>query len=316
VPGDKLRRADGGEAVVLGPVTKTMAVGVHSIELGPFDGSNLDGHLLNSNGVVTADFSVQRVFGGGTFRDEGVIDEAALDPATLLAGSEEYLAKYAVTQDLLDEVSAAGIRLHPAALAPPRPLITIPEHARAFLSDDQAEDVRNRAPRFASSNTARITAAERLIEMARPECRDVVMLIDWHNRDPNAYAWTLLRQRFVVITGGLLRVKALSDAGLALIIGHILAYRAEVECVGEADAAAINVGLRSMWPQSVFPLIAQRAFEGISKLFSFVEMKHAVEDSEDRCGQPSLECRKNVYIAALAMQPLPECAGGTPRDRK
>ena len=69
VPGDGLKRADGGEAEVAGPVTNALAVGVHSIELGPFDGVNLDGHLMNSHGVVTADFSVQRVYGAGGFNN-------------------------------------------------------------------------------------------------------------------------------------------------------------------------------------------------------------------------------------------------------
>jgi hypothetical protein len=308
VPGDRLRRADGGEAEVIGPVTKAFVTGVHSVELGPFDGRNLDRHLLNSFGVVTADFSVQRIVSTGQTHDVTLVHESVRDAQQLVAGTEEYLNEYAPSQTFLAEAEAAGIRIHPAALHPPRPMIAVPRDAKRFLDDDQAEDIRRNAPRFLSTNTFRITVTEKLIEMARAGCDDMVMLIDWDNASPNAYAWTQLRQRFVVLTGGLLRVKAVTEAAIALILVQMRAYHADITCAGEAAAEAMNSGLRHLWPQALFPLMCERGLKEIATLFEFVEREHAQGDPRNRCDRPSLDCLQKVYAAALSLQPLPDCA--------
>ncbi|CCK24479.1 hypothetical protein BN159_0100 [Streptomyces davaonensis JCM 4913] len=307
VPGDRLRRADGGEAEIIGPVTKTLAVGVHSIEMGPFDGVNLDGHLLNTYGVVTADLSVQRVHSRGDLRSTDLIDENVLREDIPVAGTEEYLTRNRPTKEFLDEVEAAGIRLDPSALEPPRPLVTIPPEAKGFLHPEQAEQIRATAPLFASNNTFRITVAQKMLDLARPHYDDVVMLIDWNNSLPGAYAWVQLRQKFVVVTGGLLRIKSLTEAGLALVLTHVLAYHEGAECVGEADHTAIN-DLRRLWPPSLFPMMCERAVEEIKSIFGYVDETAAREFREDRCNRPSLDCRMKAYVAAMGMQPVPECA--------
>jgi hypothetical protein len=308
-PGDRLRRADGGEAEILGPVTKALAVGVHSVEMGPFDGTNLDGHLLSTYGVVTADLSVQRVHSRGGLRDVRFVEDAVLDPGTLVAGTEEYLIEYAPTQSFLDEVAAAGVRIDPSALAPPKPLITIPPQAKGFLHPGQANDIRANAPLFPSTNTFRITVAQKVFDLAQSGHDDVAMLIDWNNSQPNAYAWSQMRQKFVVVTGGLLRVQPLTEAGLALVLAHLLAYHAGAQCVGEADHAAINDDLRQIWPLTLFPMMCERAVDEMKTLFGYVDRRSAQDDPDDRCGRPSLDCRLQAYAAAMGMQPVPECAG-------
>ncbi|SDM01894.1 hypothetical protein [Nonomuraea jiangxiensis] len=307
VPGDRLRRADGGEAEIIGPVTKTLAVGVYSIEMGPFDGVNLDGHLLNSYGVVTADLSVQRVHSRGDLRNIDVIDQIVLEMDTPVAGTEEYLTRNRPTKTFLEEAKAAGIRLDPTALEPPRPLVTVPPEAKGFFHPEQAERIRATVPLFSSTNTFRITVAQKMIDLARPRHDDVVMLIDWNNSLPGAYAWTQLRQRYVVVTGGLLRIKALTEAGLALVLTHVLAYHEGAACVGEADHTAIN-DLRRIWPPSLFPMMCERAVEEIRSIFRHVDETAARENPEDRCERPSLDCRMKAYVAAMGMQPVPDCA--------
>ncbi|WP_460060532.1 hypothetical protein [Streptomyces sp. YKOK-I1] len=311
VPGDRLRRADGGEAEIFGPVTKTLSVGVHSVEMGPFDGVNLDGHLLNTYGVVTADLSVQRAHSVGALQSTDVIDPIVLDDGTPVAGTEEYLAQNRAHSTFLEDVRAAGISLHASALEPPRPLVTIPPGAKSFLSNAQAEQIRDAAPRFPSTNTFRVTVTERLIELARLRRDDVVMLVDWNDSLPGAYAWTQLRQRYVVVSGGLLRIKSLTEAGLALVLSHALAYHEGAVCVGEADHAAID-GLRRMWTLSVFPTMCERGVEEIKTIFGYVDGAAAGEDPADRCEQPSLDCRMKAYVAAMGMQPVPDCALSAP----
>ncbi|MEV5043493.1 hypothetical protein AB0N20_02050 [Streptomyces griseoincarnatus] len=311
VPGDRLRRADGGEAEIFGPVTKTLSVGVHSIEMGPFDGVNLDGHLLSTYGVVTADLAVQRAHSSGGLRSADVIDPIVYEDDTPVAGTEEYLARNRAHSTFLEDVRRAGIHLHPSALEPPRPLVTIPPGAHAFLSNEQAEQIRDAAPRFSSTNTFRITVTERLIELARLRYSDVVMLIDWNDSLPGAYAWTQLRQKYVVMSGGLLRIKSLTEAGLALVLSHALAYHEGAVCVGEADHAAID-GLRQIWTLEVFPTMCERGVAEIKALFGHVDEVAAAEDPADRCEQPSLDCRLKAYVAAMGLQPVPDCALDAP----
>ncbi|MFJ5695997.1 hypothetical protein ACIP9X_19390 [Arthrobacter sp. NPDC093125] len=313
VPGDRLRRADGGEAEIIGPVTKALSVGVHSIELGPFDGYDLEGHLLNSYGVVTADLSVQRPVSRGGLRDEKVVDGTVFEPDVPVAGSEEYLSRYTVTREFLEEIKEAGIHLDPTALEPPRAMITIPANAKAFLGEAQARNLLEAAPKFSSTNTFRITVADKILYMARPVQHDVVMLIDWNNNLPTAFAWTQLRQRFVVLTGGLLRLKDLTEAGIALVLAHALAYHTGAECVGEADHAAIN-NLRQIWPHSLFPAMCEQGVGEIRTLFRYVDEPAAEGNPDDRCQQPSLDCRLEAYVAAMTMMPVPECAAPDKRE--
>lgn len=307
VPGDRLRRADGGEAEIFGPVTKTLAVGVHSVEMGPFDGVDLDGHLLNTYGVVTADLSVQRVHSRGGLRNIDIIDRLVLEADTPVAGTEEYLTRNRPGKEFLEDVRAAGISLHSSALEPPRPLVTIPPEAKGFLHHEQAKQIRATAPRFSSTNTYRITVAQKVIDLARPQYDDVVMLIDWNHSLPGAHAWTQLRQKYVVITGGLLRIKTLTEAGLALVLAHVLAYHEGAECVGEADHTAIN-DLRRIWPLSLFPLMCERGVDEIKSIFGYADETDAGDNQEDHCERPSLDCRMKAYVAAMGMQPVPECA--------
>lgn len=307
VPGDRLRRADGGEAQIIGPVVKGLTVGVHSIELGPFDGVNLDGHLINSNGVVTADFSVQRVHSRGDLRNDQLVDPEVFDLEIPVAGTEEYLTRHAPTQFFLDAAKAIGVRLDPAALEPPKPLLTIPPGAKGFFHPDQAESLRANAPLFSSTNTFRITVTQKIFDLARTGRDDVVMLVDWNNSLPGAYAWSQLRQKYVVLTGGLLRIKALTEAGLAIVLAHALAYHKGVECVGEADHAAVN-DIRLIWPHSLFPLMCERGVEEIKSLFALIDDQAGRENPDDRCERPSLECRLRSYVAGMGMLPVPECA--------
>ncbi len=58
-PGDRLLRADGGAATVVSNERREFSGGIQSIFLGEYDGGPLDGHLLNVNGLVSADYGVQ-----------------------------------------------------------------------------------------------------------------------------------------------------------------------------------------------------------------------------------------------------------------
>jgi hypothetical protein len=311
-PGDKLRRADGGEAEIVAPVTRAEVAGVRSIDLGPFDGTDLDGHLLNSNGVATADFSVQRFFDGTDATASPLIDAAALAPAPLVAGTAAYLLKYAPAAATLARLSAAGLKYTAADFQPPRPLITVPAKARRFFTAEQAADVGAKADRYPLTNTSRLSTGEYVVGLAKQFRPEVVVLIDWDNDEANGYAWAEFRQRYVVVAGGLLRVKAFRQEGLSAVLSHLLAYHAGAACVGEADYDGMRDGMWQFWREDLFPLACDHALEQLQGLFDLVEAEHAAEDPEDRCGHPSLECRMSALQAALGLKPLPQCASDAP----
>lgn len=69
--GDEVRSADGGTAKVLFAVSGQYSGGVRYIGLGDWQpGDPLDGHLLNFNGIVIADLSVQLNYYGGNAPEE------------------------------------------------------------------------------------------------------------------------------------------------------------------------------------------------------------------------------------------------------
>lgn len=59
-PGDRLRQADGGTAIIAAVAETQRCSGVRHVVLGPYEaGAPLDGHLMNANGLVAADLAVQ-----------------------------------------------------------------------------------------------------------------------------------------------------------------------------------------------------------------------------------------------------------------
>jgi hypothetical protein len=310
-PGDKLRRADGGDAEVIAPVTRVQVTGAQAIDMGPFDGVNLDGHLLNSNGVVTADFAVQSFFDGADPSTNALFDPSVSNPATLVVGTEEYLVKHAPAPALLARLNASGLRYTAEHFQPPRPLITVPAQAASFFTHGQARDIRARAERYPSTDTSRLSTGMFIAGLARSFHPEVVILVDWDNDHTNGYAWTEFRQQYVVIAGGLLRIKAFRQEGLSVVLSHLLAYHSGVKCVGEADYRAMSEGMWLLWRDDLFPLVCDHALEQIKGLFDLVAPEHAGEDPDNRCAHPSLYCRMDALQAALGLKPLPECATDT-----
>ena len=132
-PGHRVRAADGGAAsVVLTSYVRFSGV-VRHVALGSYEpGGPLDGHLVNTNGLVTADLSVQLAYVAGTL------------PATLAArgtplpatGSAEFHAAY--------DTAAYAAFVRDPALWPP---LCLP--MADGLPGAQADDAGSLAPVFA-----------------------------------------------------------------------------------------------------------------------------------------------------------------------
>jgi hypothetical protein len=307
VAGMKMRRADGGTTDVLLVVKGTSDGGISSISMeGGFDGKNLDGHLLNSNGVVSADFKVQVYYESARLSKDllSAIPKIVNDEGCGTAAFHETNPNAAYTAFVEDPAQ------WPKDFTPELPrAITPPATARTFFTKLEAAGVRKNAPRGSTSNTYPIRAVLYLFREAQGFYPDITFMVDWENKVPNAYTWTDWGKRYVLVTGGLIRVTTLLRDGLSLIVSAMISHSdPDVRCVGEADYNGVAFVMHNLWNDDLFVTVVQKALPQIETLFSYVDKDHSGGDPEDPCADPSLACRLSAYQAALSLFPIPNCA--------
>ena len=114
-------------------------------------------------------------------------------------------------------------------------------------------------------------------------------------------------QNYVLLTGGLARVKELYVDAYALIISNMLTRLFDNRCVAEADYASFNI-LREIFPNSIY---AQLAPDGINQvtnlLFDKINKHHASGNPSDVCDEPSIACRTETFWKGLSFFPIPKC---------
>ncbi|USG65947.1 hypothetical protein NDK47_00900 [Brevibacillus ruminantium] len=310
IPGDKLMGSDGNAAVVQFVTVGEYLTAIQSIEMdAPYThDNNLEGHLLNANGVVTADYAIQVQSETSLISDEL---HYAFDGATEIydAGTPEYLAAFPV--DALNAFLEDETRWPKGFRPKNRKLINIPRLAHGFLSKKQAQDVKHYGEFHPYNVYAGRHSLEYLFRLNRLLCPDVICLLDWNNEEPNAYAWSENSQKYILFTGGLARLKNLYFEGLSLILATLQAYHQGKHCVGEADYQAIE-NLRDTWHDPILAPLVPKAIKQVKALFDLVQEQHAEGNPAKVCEQPSLECRIETYRASFSFLDLPACA--TPKN--
>ncbi len=303
-PGDRLSQADGGVATVtLGirseqPVPTT----IHTLALeGDFDGSDLTGHLVNTNGLVSADFAVQIHYEAS--QDDG--PEAA---APLEIGSPEYIALHH-SDETVDSLNAIMPRHF--GFETPHSLVRVPNSAKRFVTEAEADRLLANATFGALGDASPRVAAQRVIALARTVFSDVVFLIDWREARPNAYAFVDAGQKIVLIAGGFLRIHGVYSE-LPLMAAIAMAARLDGKaCVCEADYFAYAYGLREMVTDTLFLDIVTRAQTQFDSLVALIGT--VPNSGTDPCHDPALDCRQLTLNNALSFQGVPPC-GQTPVD--
>jgi hypothetical protein len=303
-PGDKLCTPDGGASEVLFVTTGSFSRGVHSVQMeGEFDGKSLDGHLLNANGIVCADYAVQVYYASNQVPLELVHASTADAPQV---GTPEYAAKYPSAK--LDAF-LANEDAWPRGFSPQLArTIVPPAGAHSYLTRDQALDVQKNAPRGGQNNTFPATWVNYLYSIVRGMFPETNLLIDWTNELPNAYSWREWGRQTIVVTGGLARVSRFTQNGMAIVIAEMLSYiNRDVECVGPASYDAVFDVSRQLWNNGLFSDVMPSGIAEVKALFAYVEPRNAGE-GRNICKQPSLACRIEAYEAALSMFEIPKCA--------
>jgi hypothetical protein len=303
-PNDKIVSAHGGFADVRFVVPARYKGGLHHIMFDGFDNKTLDNHLLSANGVVTADYSVQLAYSTGNL-NPALIDEPGEN--TLRASERAYHARYANTEAL---AFVADKTRWPKGMTPvaAEPMVNIPVYAKSYLTEAQAADIQANAPMLPPDNTTNVTTALWLFDIYGSFFDTPIYLVDWQNETPNAYTWETNRQRFILLTGGLLRVQYLNQEGLAIVLAHLVAVAGGAACVGPADYDGVFYKLRQVWRDSLFFSTYSVGIEEIQAVFGFVSEENSRAEPADICAQPSLDCRVQTMNAAASMMPLPSCA--------
>lgn len=304
VPGNKLIDKKGQPAIVQFVVTGHHETTVQSIQMeGELDPDNLDGHLLNSNGVVTADYLLQVSYEMGSvkkdfsfsFDKENKIKEV---------GTEEYGAQFlSKERDLFIDDE----KKWPKGFMPDRKrLVNIPKNARPFFTDMQCQDLLNNVELNSYTTVVGRADIEWLFNMGDMLFQDITYILDWHNKVPNAYSWNQGRQKFILITGGLVRMKELFLEGHALILGSMQAFLSGKATVGEADYEASSNIIRKVFPHSLCPTIFIEGLKQLRKIFSAIAPENAEGDNSNIALIPSLKGRLEAFQNAFSFLGLPD----------
>ncbi|TDC94553.1 hypothetical protein [Actinomadura sp. 7K507] len=304
-PGDEVRQADGGTARVSFVTWTQFSGGVRHFMLGDYrPGQPLDGHLVNSNGLVTADLSVQLEHYGGRLPEHTVLRHTEEDRPPI--GTTAFHARYD-TREYNEFVMSP--ELWPAGMRPMTPtLMNMPPSALAYFTQDQADDIQDHIGEQELGNSARLALTRYLFTTHGAYAPNVYLIVDWANESPNAWYFMDYKQRFIVLTGGLVRVPVLRREGLSIILAHLLAQNGGAGCTAEADYTGISLYLRQVWPDDLFFETFREGFTQIEEVFTMVSPDHGHGDPDNVCREPSLDCRKQSMMAGAAFGDLPSCA--------
>jgi hypothetical protein len=302
VPGDQLRLAHGEELATVALVYSGEYMGgVRAIQMGDFDGKNLDGHLLSTNGLVTADYAVQVAY------------HADAVAAHLLAPEEKETCRQAA---YLANAQASSLHAFlnndenwPKGFRPrPNRMINPPKTAKRYVSDQQAKDIAKNSDPSDPRSLYPSDPVVYLFQLYQGFFPEVIFILDWGNDDANAYTWTDFRKKMIVVSGGLARAKGIERDGMALILAVMLAFDEETTCIGPADYRGVEFCLRYAFDGELFFKVFHNAIGQIQTLFGYIDPKHRGENPKNLCTQPSVECRLETYQAALSMLDIPACA--------
>ena len=320
-PGDELVDPNGGSVPIKSVYIGDYLAGFHHIATSKTPpNENLDGHLLNTNGVVSADYTVQICYKNDDQRGFMAAGHGDLP----VVGSPEYREKYG--EACLDgpESAAGAMRaakydaadtLPAEFVAARKTALKIPGDACQFISDAEAA-ARALEPKRAWNDPLSREWTEYLIQQHSFFYPDVRYHLDWANDEVNAYAWVENGVRHVALLGGLVRHHALELEGIALVLAHELAHHyggdptwpGGLTCEGQADFSGVSVVMRRVWFGTQYVTIADEAIAQMADFFGVPNDPDA-PGGDAGCSHPPGACRIATYHAAVTLAGKPGCAG-------
>jgi len=323
VVGDELSSPDGEPVPVRSVHVGEYTAGFHHIATRKeLPDKNLSGHLLNTNGVVSADYIVQISALSEELREGFVKDHDNLP----VVGSPEYVAAYGdaclhepeeiekltiTTINIKEEADTAK----PAFVSASNLRLSIPEYAHEFISAKEAKAKALEPKRPWNDPQAR-EWTEYLLTHHRTYYPNVIYHFDWTDDNVNAFAWVQNGVRNIAILGGLVRHFAMELEGIALVIAHELAHHyggpptfpGGLTCEGQSDYHAVRTIMRRVWFGEYYITVSDEAIDQLANFFG-VPNDPNPPGGNAGCTHPPGACRIATYHAAVSLSGRPGCAG-------
>lgn len=307
---DLLVRADGSTTKIIAIISGQKKGGVYQLATGaPIQSA--DGHLLNSNGIISADFALQAGYISAQMSVKKLVADLSARPRVGTAAHDKKYMNTATKKILGDptlwpEGFKATIKTQ---------LFNVPVDAMSFLTKGQAESIMKNplADKRPFDSNFGIEMGNYLFRLFKSFYPNPNYVIDWVNEVPNAYAFNSYGSDYVLLTGGLIRQYAMNQEGLSLVICYCLAslygYEgkpegAGISCVGIADYASILVYFGNVYRGNNYGPNYRSALAQYETLFGYSTASGPV----NKCKNPGLTCRLDTIRAAAMGEEVPACA--------
>jgi hypothetical protein len=210
------------------------AVDLHEISLGAYQGGvhhiatqvpynkTLQGHLLNSAGIVTGDFTLQ--IHADELKDQFFVEGHDQLP---VVGSAAYTAAYPeLTKTNVATYDAGQIANSAKPLqffAHKHKQYDVPEAAAAYLTEEQSTDIANKLLGVTFEQFGLSTAkAKNLLRTFSGHYKGIKFLLLHGHMEVNAFAYEQHGKKFLALTQGLTRLEGMDAEGLAMILAHLI----------------------------------------------------------------------------------------------
>lgn len=321
---DKLVTPDGRAVTIKALHIGDYTGGFHHIATSKSEpNENLDGHLLNTNGVVSGDYAVQLFYRVGDLKASLPDDEGDLP----IIGSPEYVAKWGdvclrapqpISALRVSNSSAPDRQIGdistPLFVPAEQTVITVPTDAASFISEEEARQ-KGADPKRAWNDPLSREWTEYLIGQHRAFYPNVIYHLDWADNTVNAYAWIENGVRHVALKGGLVRHVALELEGIALVLAHELAHHyggdptfpGGLSCEGQADYRGVRNVMRVVWFGEQYIAMTDRGIQQMANFFG-VPNDPTPPSGSAGCSHPPGPCRIATYHAAVTLAGKSNCA--------
>lgn len=320
--GDNLTNPSGKPVVITSVLVGEYSAGFHHIATKKaLPDSNLNGHLLNTNGVISGDYIVQISLRSGELRE-------SLSPGhdqLPVVGSPEYIEKYG-DNCLHPPQESDEIRLGSNNVPDSEPerenvfisasqtRLVVPPDACRFISDEEAEQKKKEPKRSWNDPMAR-EWTDYLITHHKTFFPNVTYHFDWADNSVNAYAWIHNGARHVAILGGIVRHLSLELEGIGLVLAHELSHHYGGEptfpggltCEGHSDYHAVRTIMRKVWFGEYYITVTDKAIAQMAGFFG-VPNDPTPPSGSAGCSHPPGACRIATYHAAVSLAGGPSCA--------
>lgn len=277
----------------------------------------LSGHLLISEGVVTGDFNLQ-------------IHAEDLKAANYFEPDHDDLPQIGTAEyeDLNTSLRAGTFAKLAPGDEPDKPPVTrpqkfyvhgentvaIPDTAAKYLSALQEEALENVDKLSSAEINISNVAVKYTLKLFGGFFPDIVFFHDVGRLETNAYAFSQYGKRFIVLSGGLTRIKGLGMEGLSLVLSHLIARLQKSDpldqngytSVGMADYYS-TLSLRTVYFLNLYGNVYK---PGLKQLEDFIFAKLENSKYEEDPFQPDTETRLDAIDAGNNMAYPPEGIGG------